>query len=398
MRLRAIAILLPALLVPAAPVGAAVAASDSALLARVGGSYRTMKTYLFAGAVDISLRAAKGGQQSQQADFLIAVGEGGRLRDQVESPVVGSLFVSDGKETWVYNPALSQWMRKPGRASEVLATLGMRGIAGSFVQRLAFIDAGVRSVQRLPDESLTVGGRLRPCHVLEVTYPPSTDNPKIREGGRRYWIDKGEKLVLKQRSVARAEAAAELGGEIEQVETVTFTRVERSPVFADSLWTFRPPAGAREVARFEAPGAGASPMDGKAAFDFALKDLAGKSHTLKSLRGKVVLLDFWATWCGPCRITMPRIAKIHDAYKTKGVEVLSINVGEPIAKARDYMKRNGYTFTTLLDGDRKVATDYKVNGIPTLVVVDREGTISSYLVGAHSEETLKNALAKAGVE
>jgi len=273
----------------------------------------------------------------------------------------------------------------------------MRGIAGSFVQRLASMDGNVQSARRLPDESLTVGGRLRTCHVLEVTYPSSTNNPNIREGGRTYWIDKTERLVLKQRSVVHANAA-QLGGEIEQVETVAFTRVESAPVFAESLWTFRPPAGSREVARFDAPGAGASPMDGTAAADFALKDLAGKSHTLKGLRGKVVLLDFWATWCGPCRITMPRIARLHEEYKAKGLEVLSINVGEPIMKARDYMKKNGYTFTTLLDGNRRVSTDYKVNGIPTLVVVDRDGTISSYLVGAHSEETLRGALAKAGVE
>ena len=97
-------------------------------------------------------------------------------------------------------------------------------------------------------------------------------------------------------------------------------------------------------------------------------------------------------------MTMPRVAKIHKEYKAKGVEVLSINVGETAAKAGDYVRKNGYTFTTLLDIDRVVSNDYKVNGIPTLVVIDKTGKVSSYLVGAHEEQTLRDALAKAGVK
>jgi thioredoxin-like negative regulator of GroEL len=77
---------------------------------------------------------------------------------------------------------------------------------------------------------------------------------------------------------------------------------------------------------------------------------------------------------------------------------MSINVAEPAAKARDYMKKNGYLFTTLLDQDHKVATQYEVNGIPTLVVIDRAGTVSDYLVGARDDVALRAALKKAGVK
>ena len=75
-----------------------------------------------------------------------------------------------------------------------------------------------------------------------------------------------------------------------------------------------------------------------------------------------------------------------------------MNVGEPGAKAADYLKQNGYAFTALLDTDRRVSTDYQVNGIPTLVVIDRTGTISDYMVGVRDEAALSAALKKAGVK
>ena len=94
---------------------------------------------------------------------------------------------------------------------------------------------------------------------------------------------------------------------------------------------------------------------------------------------------------------MPQVAKIHAEYKDRGVEVVSINVGESATKAGDYITKNGYAFTTLLDKDRVVADSYRVNGIPTLVVIDASGTVSDYLVGARDDKALRAALKKAGV-
>jgi thiol-disulfide isomerase/thioredoxin len=189
------------------------------------------------------------------------------------------------------------------------------------------------------------------------------------------------------------------GGKVEQQEEISLRRAQLDPALPDSMWVFRPPAGSRQVAEFSGPGADpASAFAGRPAIDFTLKDLKGRAHSLKSLRGKIVLLDFWATWCGPCRITMPQVAKIHQQFKSRGVEVMSINVGETAAQAGSYIRKNGYLFTTLLDQKREVAARYQVNGIPTLVVIDRAGTVSDYLVGSRDEAALRAALKKAGVK
>jgi len=120
--------------------------------------------------------------------------------------------------------------------------------------------------------------------------------------------------------------------------------------------------------------------------------------TLSKLRGKVVLLDFWATWCGPCRIEMPRVEKLHQEFKGKGLIVLGVNLREAPERARAFMKKNGYTFGSLLDAKAEVADRYQVDGIPTLLVIDRKGQIAAHFVGVREEQDLRDALKKAGLE
>jgi thiol-disulfide isomerase/thioredoxin len=393
------ALLLLASLVPAAPAAAEIPAAEAAILNQVQQSYRGLKKFWFVGSIHTEIVKAGTPSQTQHADFQAAVAPGGKARDEVQNPAVGGAFVADGKQIWIYNAGLHQVVHKVGNSDSVLAGIAAKGVAGALILRYASLTTAATSAKRLADESVTVGGKAHPCDVIEITYPSTSNNPAIQEGPRTFWIDKTSRMVLRQRTKVVADLP-QLGGHIEQTETISFSRTDLDPVLPDSLWVFRVPAGTREVAEFEAPNQqdpGAA-MAGKPAFDFALKDLAGKPHSLKALRGKVVLLDFWATWCGPCRMTMPRVAKIHRDYQAKGVEVLSINVGETAAQAGAYIKKNGYTFTTLLDGNRQVAEGYQVNGIPTLVVIDKTGKISSYLVGAHEEATLRDALAKAGVK
>jgi thiol-disulfide isomerase/thioredoxin len=120
---------------------------------------------------------------------------------------------------------------------------------------------------------------------------------------------------------------------------------------------------------------------GDAAPDFKLADLDGKEVTLASLKGKVVLLDFWATWCGPCKAAMPTIQKLHDEYKDKGVVILGVNTWEEKPQAaREYMTKRKFTYGCLLKGD-ELAQAYGVTGIPTLVIIGRDGRVAKVEVG-----------------
>lgn len=123
---------------------------------------------------------------------------------------------------------------------------------------------------------------------------------------------------------------------------------------------------------------------GKAMPAFKMTDTKGKVHTNSSLKGKVVLLDFWATWCGPCKAASPTMQKLHTKYASKGLVVVGANVFEQGPKAAtaaaDYAKEHKYTYT-FTKGNDALAAKLGINGIPAFLFIDRKGVIREVQVG-----------------
>jgi thiol-disulfide isomerase/thioredoxin len=172
---------------------------------------------------------------------------------------------------------------------------------------------------------------------------------------------------------------------------VTISAVKLNPKLDDAQFALTAPEGYAKVEpkmpEFAQPAMEGGPAEqlkvkaGDAAPDFKLKDLAGSEVSLASLKGKVVLLDFWATWCGPCKAAMPTMQKLHDEYGSKGVVILGVNTWEQKADAaKDYMASKKFTYGCLLRGD-DLAAAYGIKGIPTLVVIGKDGKIAEIEVG-----------------
>lgn len=123
-------------------------------------------------------------------------------------------------------------------------------------------------------------------------------------------------------------------------------------------------------------------MKGKTMVPFAMTDLAGKKHTNASVKGKVVLLDFWATWCPPCRAASPKLQELHTKYAEKGLMIIGATSGEedPKAAATGYVKEHGYTYTVTYDNDA-LAKAVGVPGYPTFLLIDKNGVIQNVWVG-----------------
>lgn len=123
------------------------------------------------------------------------------------------------------------------------------------------------------------------------------------------------------------------------------------------------------------------PKIGTAAFDFNFQDLNGQIWSLDKVRGKVVLLRFWADWCPYCRYEMPIIDKYYRKLKKEGFLVLAVNVKQSPEVALAFTAQLDISFPVPLDPDGKIAMRYGVYGIPTNFLIDREGTIREILVG-----------------
>lgn len=115
--------------------------------------------------------------------------------------------------------------------------------------------------------------------------------------------------------------------------------------------------------------------------DFTLQTLDGSKLALSSLKGKVVFLSFWATWCGPCKQELPSIQALYDKMSSKGFVVLAVDLGEGKAKVAQFVKHYGLTFPVLLDGDASVGSAYGASSIPTNYLIDRSGQIIARVVG-----------------
>jgi peroxiredoxin len=125
-----------------------------------------------------------------------------------------------------------------------------------------------------------------------------------------------------------------------------------------------------------------APKEGPRAMDFALKDLNGKTHTLSSYKGKFVFLNFWATWCPPCRKEMPSMQKVFEKSDKKKFVMLAVNAKEDKRAVLAFAKKNGYTFPILLDTDYKVSGQYQVQAIPLTLLIDKNGRIVGRICGA----------------
>ena len=124
-----------------------------------------------------------------------------------------------------------------------------------------------------------------------------------------------------------------------------------------------------------APLALAAATVGAPAPDFTLRVLDGPNLRLQEQRGKVVLVNFWATWCGPCRKEMPHLNRIADKYRSSGLVMLGVNVDDNVRTAAEVAAKLGVKFPVLLDTDKKVGKLYDLNSMPSTMVIDRSGRV-----------------------
>jgi peroxiredoxin len=143
-------------------------------------------------------------------------------------------------------------------------------------------------------------------------------------------------------------------------------------------------------------GLSTAPEVGALAPEIELQNIKGETVRLSDLRGQVVLVNFWATWCGPCRLEMPDIQESFEQY-SPGFTVLAVNNGESSSEVEGFVQELGLTFHVLLDPGLEVPEDYLVRGLPSSYFVDQDGVVRIVHIGVMTEGQLKDYLEEMGL-
>jgi thiol-disulfide isomerase/thioredoxin len=234
------------------------------------------------------------------------------------------------------------------------------------------IDAGVKLVNELPQQILALPDQEIHCRVLEVLYDDYYQKLRSYDGPVRYWVDSQTHLV-------RRAQFTELTPHGPLSWTVTL----------ETIHTGGPaPSWLTSTSRhWETPS-----LIGKSAPNFELRTADGMLLRLSELRGKVVVLDFWATWCGACVEEVPIMVKLQAEKAMSGVALFGVT-DENEADVRAWLSHYKQSFRTLVDG-RKVFDDFGIKPIPILVIIDRQGMVADYNLGFHSEHLIRELITK----
>jgi peroxiredoxin len=168
----------------------------------------------------------------------------------------------------------------------------------------------------------------------------------------------------------------------------------------DDAQIIAPPTGQASAAPDDGdtgPIDGSGPVVGQPAPTFALRNADGEIVKLTDLRGKVVWINFWATWCRPCKQELPDIQKLYGEKRGQGLEVLTINYQDPREDAIAYFRDNNLEIPMLLDPNGSVYDQYRLQGLPDSFFVDRDGNVAALHYGYMTEEKMRQRLEQAGL-
>ena len=332
----------------------------------------------------LSIIETHGGTNTRmQMPAVISVRRPDRMRIESETNEAATVVVSDGSHTYVYLEQQNKYIKRAATSSPESA-LGENGV----LKDLPDIAQSLKSVEITGEKTMEIDDKQYECWVVVAHYDTiklPTQNLTILDAIQTSWISKTLGLTLQNSFSARL-LVGTLPEPVIMTQATTTVGISLNADLPDSLFVFTPPPGATQTADWTLPGITKPDVEGKPA-----PELKGAPPT----KGKVVLLDFWTSWCGPCKRQQPIIEKLNREFRAQGLVVLGVNVGddkETVAKTR-------LSYPSLaLDPDDEVLKSLAVNAYPTLILIDRTGKVAHYDIGAKSEASLRAALAKTGIK
>jgi len=301
---------------------------------------------------------------------------------------MGGQMVCDGKTAFLYTPVLNKYMSVPApqNLTQIFDTIDYQIIGGGFssmslVESMCNPDpykqimADVLKVEHVGPEKVGADD----CDHLRFTQKEFTWDLWVKQG-KEPWI---EKVTADMSKVLANKPGAPEG--VTALLTCLYTNSQANVEPTAELLTFKKPEGAQEVKSFlddkSSGPQSVHPLVNQPAPAFDLDTVDGAKFNLAAQKGKVVVLDFWATWCGPCTMALPIITEVTSALKDKDVVFLAVNIEETPEQIKQFLAKKNLKVSVGLDTDGKVAELYQVKGIPQTVIVGKDGKVAEVHIG-----------------
>jgi len=383
---------------PATQPSANVSPEAKEVLDQVGAAYGKVKSLELAGAMSVEVEVPEQ-HVNRSTTFTAAFSAPNKFRHEMKDDI---LLGSTGQKLFVF---------KADENAYISVEAPRDRVAGVELPR------DISDLLELQDPSLLLAMSKDPVAALlkdaaDVTKVPdvtldSTAYPALKVAMKdksvvTLLLDPRTHLIKQAKTDATAVYQQRRADLTVAVMTVDYTKTSTGADKPDEQFAWAPPDGARDASASIAmlPGDDLPPevaaLVGKPAPTFKLTTLDGKDVSLESLKGHVVILDFWATWCGPCRTSLPGLNKIYEELKDKGLHVYAVDLQEDKSDVQDAVKEMKLTLPVVIDAG-EVAQKYGVSPIPQTVIIGKDGKVLKAFVGAgpDTEEEIRGIVADA---
>ena len=389
-------ITLTAAVAGAAPTTAPTTAPAAGLLGQVDAAYAALSAGRFAGTIAAHFDVA-GKVTDHTATFASAFAAPNRFRHEVTGD---TLVCSTGSHVYATLTAANEYVTGDAPAARAAAGDWPAGVGKLLSdQNPSLLLAIVPSAKTQLGDKATEGPAVDIGGVRCPTLTQSADGQTVTLA-----FDPATHL-LRRATFDLAAAMTKAGTADVRAATVTvdYTTAEPAAAVSADQFAYAPPAAAvlasagpvgQGDGSDEDPAGAAKALVGHPAPPFTLDDLDGKKVSLADLKGKVVVLDMWATWCGPCVASLPHLDELAKGYREKGaaVAVYAVNQQEDAAKVKPFVAKKKWTLPVLLDSDGAMGKAYKADAIPETVIVGKDGTVKKVFVGSGNEKGIADAV------